>query len=78
MNSNILVTKNKQANKQTISVYVYIIYIYIYIYILSFKTVNAFGIQERISCWIKMRRTFAYVKKFIRRLRQKIKNRLFN
>ena len=45
-------------------------------------TVNATGIkrynildtlEERISCWVKMRRTLAYVKKFICRLREKIK-----
>ena len=47
-------------------------------------TVNATGIEkynildtleERIFCWVKMRRTPAYVKKFIRRLREKIKRR---
>ena len=47
-------------------------------------TVNATGIErynvldtleERISCWVKMRRTLAYVKKFICRLREKIKRR---
>ena len=47
-------------------------------------TVNAIGIEnynildtleERISCWVKMRRTFSYVKKFICRLRGKIKRR---
>ena len=45
-------------------------------------TVNVVGIEkhnilgtleERISCWVKMRRTLAYVKKFIRTLREKIK-----
>ena len=47
-------------------------------------TVNAIGIEnynildtleERISCWVKMRRTLSYVKKFICRLRGKIKRR---
>ena len=32
-------------------------------------------LEERISCWVKMRRTLAYVKKFICRLREKIKKR---
>ena len=47
-------------------------------------TVNSTGIErynildtleERISCWVKMRRTLAYVKKFIYILREKIKRR---
>ena len=32
-------------------------------------------LEERISCWIKMRRTLAYVKKHICRLRSKIKGK---
>ena len=47
-------------------------------------TVNAIGIkkqnildtlEERISCWVKMKRTLAYMKKCICRLRAKIKGK---
>ena len=47
-------------------------------------TVNAIGIEkhnildtleERISFWVKMKRTLAYVKKFICRLREKTEGR---
>ena len=47
-------------------------------------TVNAIGIEkhnildtleDRISFWVKMKRTLAYVKKFICRLREKIEGR---
>ena len=46
-------------------------------------TVNVIGIkkhmlntlEEKISCWVKMRRTLAYVKKYICRLRAKIKEK---
>ena len=46
--------------------------------------VNAIGIEkdnifdkleERISCWVKMRRALAYVKKYICRLRERIKGK---
>ena len=49
-------------------------------------TENAIGIEkhnildtleERISCWIKMRRTLVYLKKYICRLRERIKGKKF-